>query len=240
MVVVDHPIRAPDPGLRTQRPGGHARILWALSASIALHLWLAGGIAPGAPRASVPFLALPLEARLEPAGAPAAPAQSARDAVRTERAEPLTNAASSRRDAKHVAAATGLRPVAPPESADYETLARGVQRSAPAPLDPVYYSARELDVYPAPLTPLVFGFPTHLADGRLAGDVLVRLMVDEAGAVDHVAVIGANPPGYLEEYARAKLAFARFSPGRREGRAVKSQVTARVSFDPIAREGALR
>jgi TonB family protein len=214
-------------------------MLWALSASVLVHL-MAGGIPTGAIRTSVPFPAQMLEARLERVGAPAEPPETARDAVRAERAERLPDAARARGDAERESARAEPRAGPPSKAADNEAPAHDMQRSAPAPIDPVYYSARELDVYPTLLAPLHFEYPTHLAGARMGGDVLLRLMVDEAGTVDQVAVITGEPPGYFEEHVRAKLASARFSPGRREGRAVKSQVSVRISFDPAAREGALR
>ena len=111
---------------------------------------------------------------------------------------------------------------------------------APAPLDPVYYSARELDVYPTPLEPLRFEYPAHLARTPIAGNVLVKVMVGESGAVDSVAVVAAEPAGFFEEHTRAALTSARFYPGRRAGRTVRSQITMKVEYDPAARAAASR
>ena len=215
-------------------------MLWALSASALVHLWMVGGIAPVATRIAVPSPAQMLEARIERVGAPGEPPEPAHEVVRPERPElfPATTRArgGTARESSPAAPRTG----APSGASDNEAMVSDTERPAPAPVDPVYYSERELDVYPAPLAPLQFEYPAHLAGARIGGDVLARLMVDEAGTVHRVAVIAAEPLGYFEEHARAKLASVRFSPGRRQGRAVKSQVTVRISFDPAARAGALR
>lgn len=105
---------------------------------------------------------------------------------------------------------------------------------APAPLDPVYYPARELDVYPTPLVPLRFEYPPHLAHAPIAGNVLATLMVGESGAVDRVAVLTAEPAGYFEEHTRTTLASARFHPGYKAGRAVRSLITVSVEYSPAA------
>jgi protein TonB len=114
------------------------------------------------------------------------------------------------------------------------------QGSGPAPVDPVYYSARELDVYPLPLAPLTAAYPSHLLNAQVAGNVLVSVLVNEAGTVDRVTVVAGEPPGYFEEHAHATLASARFIPGRRDGKAVRSRVTVRVDFNPAAPASAIR
>jgi protein TonB len=110
----------------------------------------------------------------------------------------------------------------------------------PAPLDPVYYPARELDVYPTPLEPLRFEYPAYLARTPIAGNVLVKVMVGESGTVDSVAVVAAEPAGVFEEHTRAALTSARFYPGQRAGRTVRSQITVSVEYDPAAHAAASR
>ena len=102
----------------------------------------------------------------------------------------------------------------------------------PAPSEQIYYPARELDVYPAPVAPLRFEYPPQLAHAPIAGNVLVTLMVGESGDVDRVAVVAGEPAGHFEEHTRAAFTSARFHPGRRAGRAVRSQITVRVEYDP--------
>ena len=118
--------------------------------------------------------------------------------------------------------------------------AREQAHLAPAPLDPVYYPARELDVYPTPLVPLRFEYPPHLARAPIAGNVLATLMVGESGTVDRVAVLTAEPAGYFEEHTRAMLASARFHPGYKAGRAVRSLITVSVEYSPETRASVSR
>ena len=129
--------------------------------------------------------------------------------------------------------------VQPPPALDVAS-AREQARLAPAPLDPVYYPARELDVYPTPLVPLRFEYPPHLAHAPIAGNVRATLMVGESGVVDRVAVLTAEPAGYFEEHTRAMLASARFHPGYKAGRAVRSQITVSVEYSPAARAAVSR
>lgn len=110
----------------------------------------------------------------------------------------------------------------------------------PPTVDLTYYSARELDVYPAPRAPLRFEHPERAARERVGGSVRIMLLLDEAGTVDGVSVVTAEPPGYFEDKVRAVFAAARFFPARKDGRAVKSRVLINVSYDPAAAEGALR
>jgi protein TonB len=181
-----------------------------------------------------------LEARLERLGVLSEPREPVRDPPGVDLAAYSRDAVRIKADPERRSSQAESRASSPLISAGDEAQAHAAPRPAVSPVDPVYYSARELDVYPTPLTPLRFEYPVHLAGAATRGEVLVKLMLDEAGIVDQAAVIAAEPPGHFDEQARATLAAARFSPGRREGRAVKSQVTVRVTFDPGVLAGALR
>ena len=90
-----------------------------------------------------------------------------------------------------------------------------------------------MDPGPQPLGDIVPDYPDG-TESR-SGYVVLRLLISEAGAVDNVAVVRANPPGLFEQSALAAFAQARFSPGRVLGLAVKSQITIRVDFSPTNR-----
>jgi protein TonB len=96
----------------------------------------------------------------------------------------------------------------------------------PAPVDPVYYAARELDVYPVPIEPLRVP-----VDSPARGWVRVLAMVDETGAVTRSEIFDSDPPAILDETALAVIRGARFSPARREGRAVRSRILIELSFE---------
>jgi protein TonB len=104
--------------------------------------------------------------------------------------------------------------------------------------DPTYYPAKQLDVYPQPLAEIRLQYPETA--GRADGLLLMLLLIDEFGAVNEVSVIEADPPGIFEEAARAVFQAARFSPGVRQGRTVKSRVLIRVKYTYGDTDGSLR
>lgn len=64
---------------------------------------------------------------------------------------------------------------------------------------------------------------------------MLRLLIDETGHVDNVAVVRSSPKGLFEESALAAFGKAAFSPGMLLGVAVKSQWTVEVEFTPVNR-----
>jgi TonB family protein len=110
------------------------------------------------------------------------------------------------------------------------------ETAAPERLTPVlpavrYYTTRELDGIPGPLTQIEPAYPESAARRHLGGSVVVRLFIDEGGHVERVVTLRADPPGYFEESVRQAFGVARFTPGIRKGRPVKAQLTLAVSFD---------
>lgn len=115
-----------------------------------------------------------------------------------------------------------------PEAAANPTLI-----DAPLPLDPTYYPAREVDQHPALVSRVRPAYPAQAVDADVKGDVLVLFMLNENGSVDEVSVLEENPPGYGFDVAVNEwLKQARFKPAMRKGRAVKSRVVYRVTFEP--------
>jgi TonB family protein len=104
-------------------------------------------------------------------------------------------------------------------------------RAGAMPRGPRYYTPRELDVKPGIMTRVVPEYPEAAAQRSLAGKVVVRLFIDESGAVERVLALRADPPGYFERSAEQAFGAARFSPGVKDGRAVKVQLTLEVNFD---------
>lgn len=206
---------------RPRRDPLHRRFALAACASLLVHLWLAwelpAGRAPGGSR--------PLEVRLQPAAA-----TSVLQTIAAKTDAP---------DALHepdVAAP----PVAPAGTRAHERPAReeGDPRQTtegvvpPRPVDVTYYSARQLDHYPALLAPLAIRYPERaFAEGR-AGRALVMVTMDAAGRVADASVVEAEPAGFFEDAAREALKAAAFSPGRRNGLPVGSRLLIRIEFDP--------
>jgi protein TonB len=94
-----------------------------------------------------------------------------------------------------------------------------------------YYRTRELDVVPGIMTRVMPEYPEHAARRFLAGRVVVRLFLDESGSVERVVALDAEPPGYFEQAAVDAFRAARFSPGMKDGRPVKVQITLEVNFE---------
>jgi periplasmic protein TonB len=98
---------------------------------------------------------------------------------------------------------------------------------------PEYRSAGTLDPGPKPLGDINPDYPARA--GQQQGLVVLRLLINEQGVVDNVAVVRASPAGYFEESALDAFGKALFSPGKLLGVAVKSQITVEVEFMPINR-----
>jgi len=240
MVPASDPPGWPPAYLNGRLHRAHARMLCALLASVLLHLWFAGGTLSGAIRMTVPLPVQRLEARLEYLSPSLELSEPEHGRASPGLADPAPGEQDMRRARAPTARSTDPRAAAAVAQAGPEIAVQEMPRADSTTTDPVYYSARELDVYPVPLVPMQFEYPARFAQAGVSGEVRVRLLVDEAGMVDRAVVIAAQPPGHFEEYARAKLASVRFSPGRREGQAVKSQLTVQVSFDSATRAGTLQ
>lgn len=96
---------------------------------------------------------------------------------------------------------------------------------------PHYFLTRELDVRPGIMTRTEPEYPEAAARRFLSGRVVVRLYIGEDGRVEKVDVLAAEPPGYFEDAAARAFLAARFSPGMKNGRPVKVQMTLEVNFD---------
>lgn len=94
--------------------------------------------------------------------------------------------------------------------------------------DPVYYPARQLDVYPALMQPVSL----EHANAGVGGRVLLMLLIDETGQVRELSIVEAGPAGLIESSVRSVFSEARFSPARKDGRAVKSRVLISVDYQP--------
>lgn len=105
------------------------------------------------------------------------------------------------------------------------------------PPAPAYLSGSQLDPGPRPLDDIEPVFPAEA--GQQQGQVVLRILVNEAGVVDNVAIVRSSPPGLFERSAADAFAAARFSPGRVLGIAVKSQITIEVDFIPFNRGAAV-
>lgn len=97
---------------------------------------------------------------------------------------------------------------------------------APLPA-PYYYRASELTERPAPLEQVEPRFPVGAPD---SGRLKLRLYINERGLVDAVEITEAEPAGAFEEAATEAFGAARFRPGYKDARPVKSQIALEVRF----------
>lgn len=214
-----------------EKPGdidAAGRFVLALGASVALHLALIFGVhikavqQAGGPR---PALAVRIEHAV-PGGERAAALSAALPSgpVQVEEKAP----AGSENDQPQPAAA------ATPAMEQAATVLPALE--IPLLEDPTWYPARQVDVHPAPLHPIKPDYPDKGEQQGLEGSVVVLLLIDEAGVVREATVVEANPEGVFEESALLAFRGARFAPAQKNGRAVKSRVLIRVSYELVRRD----
>ena len=92
---------------------------------------------------------------------------------------------------------------------------------------PYYLPAAELTERPLPLAAIEPSFPSGAS---ATGRVKLRLYINERGAVDAIDITEAEPAGEFEQAAVQAFSEARFTPGRKDGTAVKSQIALEVRF----------
>lgn len=101
----------------------------------------------------------------------------------------------------------------------------------PVAEDPTYYPAAKVDVHPQSLKKIEPTYPDAAADAGIQGQVTLLLLIDEYGVVRDASVADAKPEGWFEDSALAAFKNARFTPAERKGRAVKSRVLIRVTYE---------
>lgn len=195
-------------------PRDTRRLLVGLALSMAVHVMLVAGLGP-ARRPYIPATPLQVEIRIDTAPRPAAEM-------------PIEQAPSDT-----VAPAPA---VTPPETVARETGPPAPARpSAPVELETLpdkYFTAKELDMRAEPVNEVDLVYPQRAFEMRLRGSVILRIFIDQRGAIDSISVLEATPPGFFEEAALTATQALQFRPAQRFGRDVKSQQTIEVVFDP--------
>jgi|SRR5882672_2001069 len=95
-----------------------------------------------------------------------------------------------------------------------------------------YFMAGELDVRAEPVNEVPLIYPQLAYQNRTNGRVLLRILINERGGIDQIAVLEAEPRGIFEEAALAATQPLRFSPAIKNARPVRSQKIVEVTFDP--------
>ena len=221
-------VATPDPALKQ----AWARLLVAAALSLAVHLALLLGI-PVNPTGGVPFVTSIINARLESATSET-PAEAVVD-------PPSPNATPDAAPDKSTVVdpladpAVGKKPEPKPEpklalAALPATPSAGIE--VPLIRDPTYYPANQLDVYPQALNVIKPDCSEPAVIDRVIGGLRLLVLINEFGIVDDVSVVEAPPAGYNFERAWvAAFRAGRFSPGQRQGRAVKSRAVLTVKFE---------
>jgi periplasmic protein TonB len=91
-----------------------------------------------------------------------------------------------------------------------------------------YYSAQQLDVYPALASEIELRSLGDTAAGSSTRAQFL-LLIDEAGVVNEAGVVEGKP-AIRFEHARLAFLAARFTPAYRNGRAVRSRVLVEVNY----------
>jgi protein TonB len=97
--------------------------------------------------------------------------------------------------------------------------------------DPTYYPAKQVDMHPVALNLIKPAYPDKGVELGVEGKVVLLLLIDEIGVVKEVSVVEADPEEIFDESALAAFREARFAPAQKNGRAVKSRVLIRVSYE---------
>jgi protein TonB len=211
------------------------RLLVAFTLSLVLHVVLLLSV-PVNPTGGMPNVVATIYARLEPA--------MPEPAVN---GEPPPDATLIPADTATVPAVKAVEPEPPPPQTQAETKPEPKPEPKPKPAipppyspsggielplirDPTYYPAKQLDVYPQPLTAIKLDYPESAAAERIDGRLLMLLLIDEFGVVNEASVVEAHPEGYFEETTLSVFRATRFSPAQKQGHPVKSRVLLQVKY----------
>jgi TonB family protein len=99
------------------------------------------------------------------------------------------------------------------------------------PLNPEarYYRPNELDRKPEITKQVEPDFPLEVNPGT-KGTVIVRLFIGADGALEHMNIVSSSPEGIFDKSVMKAFAGAKFSPGARGRKAVRTVLTLAVDF----------
>ena len=204
-----------------------ARLALAVLMSAALHASLIFGVAVRRPNAAPD--PEPILARLHALPAMAGPQLESTPLARAERRSAPPRASAVAQPRSPMAGAAVEPDSIPPAPPPAEALPAV---EMPLIVDPTWYHAAQLDVFPTALAPVRPAYPRAAAEADVAGAVTLLLLIDETGRVHESAVVDAQPEDTFEQAALEAFRVARFTPGQRDGRNVRSRVLVKVVFDP--------
>ncbi len=148
--------------------------------------------------------------------------------------------------ALQVRIASGQGPEVPPEpragQADIRTSEPPLRHPVPAPdvrsrlgWDP-YLPAALLDERPSVVVDIPVD-PPELREHPQGGEIVLSLWIGADGAVEKIAVEENSLPTVFADSAVRGFQSAKFRPGKKDGRAVKSRLRVTVSYLPLPPAG---
>lgn len=96
-----------------------------------------------------------------------------------------------------------------------------------------YFTPHELSRRPQAASDVQIDYPEE-SGSEEGGRIVLRLLINELGTVDRIVVETDDAPKTLEQLALGAFTHARFRPGMRDNRPVKSQMLVEVTLDPNA------
>jgi protein TonB len=98
--------------------------------------------------------------------------------------------------------------------------------------DTTYYEALALDVQPQVVSPIVLTDPEAESPDPHVGHVRLQLRLEADGRVSEAKVLESKLPRAYEVLALEVFGDAKFTPGRKDGRAVRARIVIEVDFKP--------
>lgn len=97
-------------------------------------------------------------------------------------------------------------------------------------VDTRWYDARQLDALPRPLRPGSPEYPEAARRRDQEGEVKVRLLIDERGAVQAVEIVESSDPALFDAAVHRFYALQSYAPALRNGVPVRARIEQRVRF----------
>lgn len=95
-----------------------------------------------------------------------------------------------------------------------------------------YFPSREVDVAAQAINDVMLHYPPAAYRQGIAGEVKLRVFINEKGAVDDATIIGAEPKETFDDAAFAAATQLLYTPAMKDGLAVKSVKVIAIVFDP--------
>jgi TonB family protein len=97
------------------------------------------------------------------------------------------------------------------------------------PLGTRYYRLSELDERPRPKSQIEPEFPLTVDPG-VVGAVVARLFLSTEGTVEDIQIEASTPTGLFDDAVLKAFRDASYSPGKKKGIAVRSQIRIEIEF----------